>query len=133
METNFSPAGATGTTGNGSDTATTARSAYGEAKSRTKQSAADLRNDLTNLKNDLDALVNRAPTLSDEELQQAHARLMAQFSSLRYAAKGFAGQASRQLNRGVETTTEYVKGKPMQSVAVAIGTGLLLGMLLKRR
>lgn len=133
METNFSSTGATGTTGNGSDTATAAKGAYSEAKSRTQRSAADLRDDLTNLKNDLDALVNRAPTLSDEELQQAHARLMAQFSSLRYAAKGIAGQASRQLNRGVETTTEYVKDKPMQSVAVAVGTGLLLGMLLKRR
>lgn len=134
METNFSPAaGTTGATGNGSDTATSAKSAYSEAKGRSQRSAASLRDDLANLKNDLDALVNRAPTLSDEELQQAHARLMAQFSSLRYAAKGFAGQASRQLNRSVETTTEYVKGKPMQSVAVAVGTGLLLGMLLKRR
>jgi ElaB/YqjD/DUF883 family membrane-anchored ribosome-binding protein len=58
---------------------------------------------------------------------------MAQFSSMRYAAKGLASEASRQLNRGVETTTEYVKDRPMQSVAVAVGTGLLLGMLLRRR
>ena len=85
------------------------------------------------LKNDLDALVNRAPSLSDDELTQAHRQLLAKFTSVRYAAKGIADQATRQLNRGMETTTEYVKDRPMQSVAVAVGTGLLLGMLFKRR
>jgi ElaB/YqjD/DUF883 family membrane-anchored ribosome-binding protein len=58
--------------------------------------------------------------------------MMAKFSSVRYAARGMASEASRQLNRSVETTTEYVKEKPMQSVAVAAGAGLLLGMLFKR-
>ena len=85
------------------------------------------------MKNDLDALVNRAPNLSDDELAQAHRQLMAKFSSVRYAAKGIADQATQQFNRGMETTTEYVKDKPMQSVALAVGTGLLLGLLFKRR
>jgi ElaB/YqjD/DUF883 family membrane-anchored ribosome-binding protein len=129
METNFSSS----TPSNGSDKSSAAQGASNQEKGRTQQSAATLRSQLSSLKDDLDALVNRAPTLSDDELQQAHARLMAQFSSLRYAAKGIASEASRQLNRGVETTTEYVKDRPMQSVAVAVGTGLLLGMLFKRR
>ena len=133
METNLSST----VTGNGSDkastTASTARGMYTEAKGATQRIAATLRSELSNLKNDLDALVTRAPSLSDEELAQAHSQLMAKFSSVRYAAKGIASQASRQLNRSVETTTEYVKDKPMQSVAVAVGTGLLLGLLFKRR
>ncbi|HEX7635796.1 MAG TPA: DUF883 domain-containing protein [Noviherbaspirillum sp.] len=123
--------------GNGSDkastTTSTARGMYNEAKGSAQRIAATLRSELSNLKNDLDALVTRAPSLSDEELAQAHSQLMAKFSSVRYAAKGIASQASRQINRGVETTTEYVKDKPMQSVAVAVGTGLLLGLLFKRR
>jgi ElaB/YqjD/DUF883 family membrane-anchored ribosome-binding protein len=106
---------------------------YNEAKGVAQKSAATLRSELSSLKSDLDALVSRAPSLSDDELSQAHARLMAQFSSLRYAAKGIASEASRQINRGVETTTEYVKDRPMQSVAVAVGTGLLLGLLFNRR
>lgn len=118
---------------NGSDQATTSKGVYGEAKSTAQRTAASLRSELSSLKSDLDALVNRAPSLSDDELSQAHARLMAQFSSLRYAAKGIASEASRQLNRGVETTTEYVKDRPIQAVAVAAGAGLLLGMLFKRR
>lgn len=132
MDTNIPPT----TSGNGSDKATVTgqgvKGAYGEAKGAAQRTAASLRSDLSNLKNDLDSLVNRAASLSDEELNQAHAQLMAKFSSVRYAAKGIASEASRQLNRGVETTTEYVKDKPMQSVAVAVGTGLLLGLLLKR-
>jgi ElaB/YqjD/DUF883 family membrane-anchored ribosome-binding protein len=137
METNFS----TQTSGNGSDKASTAAqtarggtSTYTEtSKAGTQRSSASLRTELSNLKNDLDALVNRSASLSDEELAQAHAQLMAKFSTVRYAAKGIASQASRQLNRGMETTTEYVKDKPMQSVAAAIGAGLVLGMLFKRR
>ncbi|NEX60346.1 DUF883 domain-containing protein [Noviherbaspirillum sp. 17J57-3] len=106
---------------------------FNEAKGNAQQSAASMRSDLSSLKNELDALVNRAPSLSDDELSQAHAQMMAKFSSLRHAAKGIADEASRQINRGMESTTEYVKDKPMQSVAVAVGTGLLLGMLFKRR
>lgn len=103
------------------------------SRSSTQQSAASLRTELSSLKSDLDALVNRSASLSDEELFQAHAQLMAKFSTMRYAARGIANEASRQLNRGVETTTTYVKDKPVQSVAVAVGTGLLLGLLFKRR
>ena len=126
-------------TGNGSDklssstTAQSARGTYNEAKGATQRTAASLRSELSSLKNDLDALVNRSASMSDDELTQAHAQLMARFSSVRYAAKGIASEATRQLNRSVETTTEYVKDKPMQSVAVAVGTGLLLGLLFKRR
>lgn len=133
METDFTSQ----TSGNGSDrmsaAAQAARGAANEAKGGMQRSAASLRSDLSNLKNDLDALVNRSASLSDDELRQAHAQMMAKFSSMRYAAKGIASEASRQFNRGMETTTDYVKGKPVQSVAVAVGTGLLLGLLFNRR
>jgi len=128
METNYS----TKTSGNGSDTVGAAKEMFNEAKAATKRSAASLRSELSSLKNDLDSLVDRASGLSDDELRQAHTQLMSKFSSVRFAAKGMASEAGRQFNRGMETTTEYVKDKPMQSVAVAIGTGLLLGLLFKR-
>ena len=136
--TNTSTPQATSTAGNGSDrqstTAQSTRSTYSDFKAgATQRSAATLRSELSGLKNDLDALVNRSASMSDDELTQAHAQLMAKFSSVRYAAKGIASEATRQLNRGMESTTEYVKDKPMQSVAVAVGTGLLLGLLFKRR
>ncbi len=135
METTNIP---TTPSGNGSDrlsttTQSTRGTAYSEGRGAPQRTAASLRSELMNLKNDLDSLVNRSASLSDDELIQAHTQLMAKFSSVRYAAKGLASEASRQLNRSVESTTEYVKDKPMQSVAVAVGTGLLLGLLFKRR
>jgi ElaB/YqjD/DUF883 family membrane-anchored ribosome-binding protein len=125
--------GASSASSAASSSASAPRSGSGGTRGAPQKSAVTLRSELSNLKNDLDSLVTRAPSLSDEELSQAHARLMQQFSSLRFAAKGIANQASRQLNRGVETTTEYMKERPVQSVAVAIGAGVLLGMLMKRR
>lgn len=119
-----------GTTSAGS--ATAGRSTFSGTRTSGQRTSATLRADLSSLKNDLDALVNRATGLSDDELNQAYTQMMTKFSSLRYAAKGIASQASQQFNRGMETTTEYVKDKPMQSMAVAAGAGLLLGLLLKR-
>lgn len=130
METNLSSS----TSSNGADKlSNAAKSVYDDARSTAQNSSAALRSQLSSLKTDLDALVNRATNLSDNELSEAYDRLMTQFSSLRHAAKGIAGQASKQINRGVETTTDYVKDRPMQSVAVATGLGVLLGMLFKRR
>lgn len=126
-----------GMVGNGGDRASTSaqqsRSSFREKRFGSQKSAETLRAELASLKEDLDSLVGRSAGLSDEELAQAHAQLMAKFSSVRYAARGIATEASRQLNRGVETTTGYVKEKPMQSVAVAVGTGLVLGMLFGKR
>lgn len=116
----------------GADAGSAGSSAYEEARITTKQGAAALREDLNNLKNDLEALMGRASSLSDAELRDAYGKMMAKFSSMRYAAKGMAAEAGRQLNQGVDYTTSYVKDKPLQSVAIASGIGLVLGMLMKR-
>jgi ElaB/YqjD/DUF883 family membrane-anchored ribosome-binding protein len=43
-----------------------------------------------------------------------------------------ASDAKQQLNQGVDVTTEYIKERPLQSVAIAAGVGFLLGALLRR-
>ncbi len=91
-----------------------------------------MRDELSNLKNDLDALMLHASTLSENELREARDRIMAKFSSMRHAAKGIAEQASRQLNLGREATADYVRERPLQSILVAAGMGLLIGALLRR-
>lgn len=132
METNRTTT--TQSTGNGSSAvAGAAKAMASDAKGASRRSAETLRAELSVLKDDLDSLVNRASNMSDEELARSHAQMMAKFSSMRYAARGFADEASRQFNRSVETTNQYVKDKPMQSVGVAVGTGLLLGLLFSRR
>ncbi len=94
--------------------------------------AVRIREDLANLKSDLDALMSHASTLSENELHEARDRILARFSSVRFAARGIAEQAGRQLTQGREMTADYVRDKPLQSVAIAAGVGLLIGAMLRR-
>jgi len=89
-----------------------------------------IREELVDLKSDLDALMAHAATLTETELREARDRMMARFSSMRFAAKGLANQASKQFNEGVDVTTDYVRQKPLQSVAIAGAIGILLGVML---
>lgn len=99
----------------------------------TTTSTATLRNDLQTLKADLDTLLGHAAELTDAELHDAQERILAKFSSLRFAAKGIAVEAGRQFHHGVDVTTDYVKEKPIQSIALAIGFGTLLGVIIGRK
>ena len=92
---------------------------------------SNLRDELSNLKRDLDDLVSRATSLSDRELSDARDKMMMKFSSMRHAARGMADQARTQINQGVDVTSDYVKEKPLQSVAIAAGVGLLIGALMR--
>lgn len=94
--------------------------------------ALRMREELSTLKSDLDALMLHASTLNENELREARDRILARFSSMRYAARGFAEQASRQFSQGRDLTADYVRDKPMQSVAIAAGVGLLVGAILRR-
>jgi ElaB/YqjD/DUF883 family membrane-anchored ribosome-binding protein len=131
----------TGKTDNGADTtvrsstsSTSSAGNYEAGKTISRQASAEnLRQELGNLKHDLDNLLLRASDLSERELSEAYARMMTKFSSMRFAAKGIAAEASRQLNQGVDITSDYVKAKPLQSVALSAGVGLVLGMLMTRR
>lgn len=92
-----------------------------------------LREELSDLKSDLDALMSHASTLTENELREARDRIMARFSSMRYAAKGMADQAGKQFNQGMDVTVDYVRERPLQSVVIAAGIGALMGLILTRR
>lgn len=94
--------------------------------------ALRIREELATLKSDLDALMSHASTLSENELHEARDRILARFSSMRFAARGIADQASRQFSQGRDITADYVREKPLQSVAIAAGIGLLIGAMTRR-
>ncbi len=94
--------------------------------------ALRMREELSTLKSDLDALMSHASTLSESELREARDRILARFSSMRFAARGMAEQATRQFSQGRDITADYVRDKPLQSVAIAAGIGLLIGAMLRR-
>lgn len=95
-------------------------------------SGSNLRSDLAELKKDLDALLAKASTLTDRELRDARDRLLARFGTMRVAAQDMAGQAQERLSQGVDMTSEYVKERPMQALAIAAGIGLVLGAITRR-
>ena len=95
-------------------------------------SVLGLRQELANLKEDLDALMSHASTLTESELCEARDRLMARFSSMKNVARGIAGQATRQLAQSRDVTIEFIRERPFQSAVIAAGTGILLGLLFKR-
>lgn len=141
METNY-PTSGSETTGLHKDrdvgtkasagTGTSMGTSTGTQGSNLGGKATRMRDDLSNLKSDLDALMSHASTLNENELSEARDRILARFSSMRYAAKGIAEQAGRQFNQGRDMTVDYVREKPLQSVAIAAGVGLLIGAMMRR-
>ncbi len=93
--------------------------------------SGSLRDELSNLKRDLDDLVSRAALLSESELGEARDKMMVKFGSMRNTARGVAEQARTQLNQGMDVTSDYVRDKPLQSVAIAAGFGMLVGVLMR--
>lgn len=104
---------------------------------------ASLREELANLKSDLDTLLARASSLTDRQLREGRDRLMKKFGTMRHSAKNMAAdykniasdysqQFSRQVSQGMDTTADYVRDKPLQSIAIAAGVGLLIGALVRR-
>jgi len=89
------------------------------------QSGAGLRSELADLKKDLDALLAKAGTLTDRELREARNRIFAKVGDMSTTAR-------EQLNYGVDITADYVKERPLQSMAIALGVGLLLGIATRR-
>ncbi len=138
METNYPSTGTESTglhkSGTSSSSGSTAGSstASGSMAAGTGSKANRMRDELSMLKSDLDALMSHASTLNENELQEARDRILARFSSMRYAARGIAEQASKQISQGRDMTVDYVKDKPLQSVAIAAGVGLLLGAIMRR-
>jgi ElaB/YqjD/DUF883 family membrane-anchored ribosome-binding protein len=89
------------------------------------ESGTGLRSELADLKKDLDALLAKAGTLTDRELREARDRMLAKFGDM-------SSTAREQLNYGVDVTSDYVRERPIQSMAIALGVGLLLGVATRR-
>lgn len=102
-------------------------------KAAGKQIGAVAKEEMTSLRADLDDLTSRLSSLSESELIAAKEKILAKMESTKVAAKGIAADVTQQINHGVGVTTDYVKERPLQSVAVAASIGILLGMLISRR
>ena len=99
----------------------------------TEVSADQLVSDLKAVMNDAEALLRATSTQTGERIQEVRARAE---ESLRQAKSRLAqieDEALRQAREAAQAAESYVRENPWQSVGVAAGLGLLLGLLLGRR
>lgn len=103
------------------------------AKEAGKQIGAVAKGEMATLRAELDSLISRISSMSELELTAAKERLLTKIESSKATAKDVASDVTQQFNHGVGMTTDYVKERPLQSVAAAAGIGILLGLLIARR
>jgi ElaB/YqjD/DUF883 family membrane-anchored ribosome-binding protein len=96
-------------------------------------STATLKADLAAVMRDAEALMKASADQGGEKIGEARARIRESLET----AKGRLLEAERIARRhgedAVIATEEYVKRNPWQSVGIAAGVGLVLGVLLARR
>lgn len=123
----------TGISHSSGTTATTGLTFGTEQPSDAGSSKPSLREEMAQFKSELDVLISHASSLSERELGEAYSKLMTRFQNYRAKAADMASTAQEQLNHGVDVACEHVKEKPMQSMAIAAGAGMLMGLVMRRR
>jgi ElaB/YqjD/DUF883 family membrane-anchored ribosome-binding protein len=110
-----------------------ATDAIDTGKSVGRQINAAAHEEIANLKADFDDLVERLPHLSAEDLTAAKEKLFEQIKAAQASARDIAKVVGEKVNYGIDVTSDYVKDRPFQSLAVAAGVGALVGFLISRK
>jgi len=96
-------------------------------------STDQLVSDLKSVVNDAEALLNATSTQTGEKLQAVRARAEESLRQAKARLTEIEQEAIRRAKEIADATDEYVRDNPWQSVGIAAGIGLLLGVLLGRR
>jgi ElaB/YqjD/DUF883 family membrane-anchored ribosome-binding protein len=94
---------------------------------------AALRADLANVMRDAEALMKASAGQGGEKVDEARTRILESLESAKRRLLEAERAAVRHGEEAVVATEEYVKRNPWQSVGVAAGVGLIVGVLLARR
>jgi len=92
-----------------------------------------LRKDLANVMRDAEALMKASAGHGGEKVDEARTRILESLESAKRRLLEVERSAVRQGEEAVVATEKYVKSNPWQSVGIAAGVGLILGVLLARR
>ncbi|MEC8533825.1 MAG: DUF883 domain-containing protein [Pseudomonadota bacterium] len=98
----------------------------------TTKAREDIKADLKTLKEDLKAGAREETQRLREKAEEAEARLRAKSEEVREQARTYYDAAER-LDEAQRYVVERVQERPLQSTAIALGVGLVLGMLLAGR
>lgn len=82
---------------------------------------------------DAEALVKATSAQTGERLQETRARAEESLRIARARLAEFEDDAMRRAREMADTTESYVRENPWQAVGVAVGVGVLIGLLMHRR
>ena len=83
--------------------------------------------------NDAEALLRATSSQTGEKIQEVRARAEESLRAAKERLSSIEDEALRRAREVADATDEYVRGNPWQSVGIAAGVGLLVGLLLARR
>jgi ElaB/YqjD/DUF883 family membrane-anchored ribosome-binding protein len=95
----------------------------------TDQLVADLKTVMT----DAEALIKATSAQTGERIQEVRAKAEQSLQQARVRLTEIEDEALKRAREVADATDEYVRENPWQSVGIAAGVGLLIGMLLSRR
>ena len=89
--------------------------------------------DLKAVINDAEALLKATSTQTGEKIQEVRARAEESLRQAKVRLSEVEEEALRRARELADATEEYVRDNPWQSVGIAAGIGLVLGILISRR
>jgi ElaB/YqjD/DUF883 family membrane-anchored ribosome-binding protein len=89
--------------------------------------------DLKTVMNDAEALLKATSAQTGEKIQEARVRAEESLRQAKVRLTEIEQEALKRAREVADATEEYVRENPWQSVGIAAGVGLLLGLLLSRR
>lgn len=89
--------------------------------------------DLKAVMNDAEALLKATSTQTGEKIQEVRARAEQSLQQAKVRLTELERDARRRAQEMTDATEGYVRDNPWQSVGIAAGVGLLLGLLMSRR
>jgi ElaB/YqjD/DUF883 family membrane-anchored ribosome-binding protein len=99
----------------------------------TEVTTDQLVSDLKTVMNNAEALLKATSEQTGDRIQEVRAQAEESLRQARARVNEMEEQALRAAREMADATEEYVRDNPWQSVGVAAGVGLLLGLLIGRR
>lgn len=89
--------------------------------------------DLKTVMHDAEALLKVTSAQTGEKIQEVRARAEESLRNAKVRLTEVEEEALRRARELADATEEYVRDNPWQSVGIAAGIGLVLGILISRR